>query len=143
MSRVVRTQSISTQRTRLSKSIVIAIREIYKKHSYDNEVREITAYIVIALLAIGETIDMTVEPWEKRGYWVKADRFRMEWKWVLNLSRKLRNELNNNEWDSIIPLLVEIGSKFNKIQVSERHRMGKPWIGAMDEYNNRELHLDG
>lgn len=142
MSRVVSTQNLGTQRTRLSKSIVLAIREILKKQAFDSEVKEMVAYIVIALNAINETIDAAIEPWEKRGYWVKADKFRLKWNWVIKLSGKLKSEFNKKNWDEIIPLLIEIGMKFNSIQVSERHRMGKPWVGALQEYELQELHLD-
>ena len=142
MSRIVSTQSLGTQRTRLSKSIVLAIREILKKQVFDQEVKEMAAYIVIALMAINETIDAAIVPWEKRGYWVKADRFRLDWEWATKLSTKLKDEINNNNWDEVIPVLIEIGLKFNKIQVSERHRMGQPWVGALEEYELRELHLN-
>ena len=142
MSRVVRTQNLGTQRTRLSKSVVLAIREILKKQVFDAEVKEMISYIVIALIAINETVDAAIEPWEKRGYWLKADRFRLDWEWVTVLSVKLKVEFNKNNLEDVIPILIEIGLKFNSIQVSERHRMGKPWIGASEEYELRELHLD-
>jgi hypothetical protein len=142
LSRVFSTQSIGTQRTRLSKSIVLSIREILKKQAFDQEIKELVAYIIIALLAIDETVEASIGPWEKRGYWVKADRFRLDWDWTVKLANKLKTELNNNNWDEIIPILIEVGLKFNKIQVSDRHRMGKPWLGAWDEYKSRELHLD-
>ena len=142
MSRVVSTQSIGIQRTRLSKSIVLSIREILKKQAFDQKVKELVAYIIIALIAIDETVEASIAPWEKRGYWIKADRFRLDWDWTVKLSKKLKSELNKNNLDEIIPVLIEVGLKFNKIQVSEKHRMGKPWVGAWEEYKLRKLHLD-
>ena len=142
MARVVRTQSIGTQRTRLSKSIVLSIREIHKKQKFDQEVKELVAYMIIAMIAVDATVEESVAPWEKRGYWVKADRFRMDWSWAKNYPSKLRKELNDNNWDEIIPVLIKIGMKLNKIEVSEKHRMGKPWIGAWDEYILRELNIE-
>ena len=142
MSRVLSTQSIGTQRTRLSKSVVLSIREILKKQALDQEVRELSAYIVIALMAIDETVEASIGPWEKRGYWVKADKFRLNWDWTIKLAGKLQLELNNNNLEEIIPVLIEIAQKFSKIQVSDRHRMGKPWVGAWEEYKLRELNLN-
>ena len=31
---------------------------------------------------IADTIEDTCEPWEKRNYYLKADRFRLEWEWA-------------------------------------------------------------
>lgn len=142
MARVFRTQSLGTQRTRLSKSIVISIREIHKKQEFDQEIKEIIAYIVLALNSLEEMIDVTVQPWENRGYWVKADRFRLDWDWAKIYSANLRKELNADNWDEIIPILIKIGLKLQKIQVSVNHRMGKPWVGALEEYQLQELNKD-
>ena len=38
--------------------------------------------MVLALEEIAVSIDVSVQAWEKRDYWVKADRFRMEWEWA-------------------------------------------------------------
>ena len=38
-------------------------------------------------------IDSSVAAWEKRGYWVKADRFRMEWAWAGSLAEKMRTAM--------------------------------------------------
>ncbi len=35
----------------------------------------------LALEEINSNIDKSVEAWEKRGYWVKADKFRLDWEW--------------------------------------------------------------
>ena len=52
-------------------------------HSYD-----LVAFIALALLEIDANIEKTVAPWEKRDYWVKADRFRMQWGWARGAGRK-------------------------------------------------------
>ena len=42
------------------------------------------------LEAIDESIEQSVAAWEKRGYWLKADRFRQEWRWAGDLGRRMR-----------------------------------------------------
>ena len=139
MSRVISTQNLGTVRNRLSKSIVISLRELFKKQSQDSESRDLVAYIVIALKEINETVEAAVIPWEKRGYWVKTDKFRLEWGWALKSAERLRKSLNNSDWTEIVSQLVEVGLKLNKVNVSENHRMGKPWMGAYEEYQRLEL----
>ena len=81
MSRVIHTDGAGKQRTRLSREVVLSIRELMKQTQPDGVSRDQTAFIALALQEIGGAIDISVDAWEKRGYWVKADRFRMEWAW--------------------------------------------------------------
>jgi hypothetical protein len=49
------------------------------KQTQSNTVtKDLVAFIVLSLQEINNTIDSSVEAWEKRGYWIKADRFRMD-----------------------------------------------------------------
>ena len=73
---------------------------------------------------------MSVAAWEKRNYWVKADRFRMEWAWAGQMGEKMEQAVQNDDWANIAMLSVQIGEKLHKVKVSEKHRMGKPWVGA-------------
>ena len=78
MSRVINPDSAGKERTRLTKAIVISIRELAKQTEPGAKARDLAAFIALALLTIAEGIDVSVAAWEKRDYWVKADRFRME-----------------------------------------------------------------
>ena len=51
--------------------------------------RDLAAFIAISLEKIFETVETSVVAWEKKGYWVKADRFRLEWEWSKNHERAL------------------------------------------------------
>lgn len=92
------------------------------------------AFIILALREIANGIDKSVAAWEKRGYWVKADKYRMEWLWAGQYSKKLQAAFKDENWADIAGMLVEIMGQFEKIKVSNRHRMGKPWVGAYKEY---------
>ena len=93
------------------------------------------AFIILALNEIAEGIDKSVAAWEKRGYWVKADKYRMEWQWTGLIAEKLKKSFEKNDWGNIASILVEIMGQFEDIKVSDRHRMGKPWVGALRIYN--------
>jgi len=133
MSRVINPDSAGKERTRLTKAIVISIRELVKQTEPNKDARNIAAFIALALLSIAEGIDVSVAAWEKRNYWVKADRFRMEWAWAGQMGEKMKAAVLNDDWASIAMLSAQIGQKLNKIKVSENHRMGKPWVGAWEQ----------
>jgi len=92
--------------------------------------KDMAAYIVLALREIHDTVETSVVAWEKRGYWVKADRFRLEWEWSQTLSDKLYQALMTDDWAAMAMLLAQIAQKLNKEQIPARHRMGTPWVGA-------------
>jgi len=130
MSRVINPESAGKERTRLTKAIVLAIRELAKQSEPGKEARDLAAFIALALQAIAEGIDISVAAWEKRDYWVKADRFRMEWAWSGQLGGQMRQAVLSDDWASVAMLSAQIAQKLNKIKVSENHRMGTPWVGA-------------
>jgi len=90
MSRVINLDSVGKERTHLTKSIVIALRTLAKQTEVDEATRDLSAFIALALMRINATIDISVQAWEKRGYWVKADKFRMEWMWTKQMGEQMR-----------------------------------------------------
>ncbi len=67
MSRVINPDSAGKQRTRLSKSIVLALRQLARQSDTGGETRDLAAFIAVALEAISQGIDASVAAWEKRG----------------------------------------------------------------------------
>ena len=130
MSRLIKTDTVGKDRTRLSKGIVLAIRELAKQNEVTTESKDLAAFIALALQTIADGIDESVAAWEKRDYWVKADRFRMEWRWAGLSAAKMKAALLEDDWATIAMSMPEIASKLSKIQVSDNHRMGKPWVGS-------------
>ncbi|MCQ3937197.1 MAG: hypothetical protein DPW18_09135 [Chloroflexi bacterium] len=130
MSRLINPDSVGKERTRLSKSIVLCIRELAKQKNVTPEARDQAAFIALALQTIAEGIDASVAAWEKRDYWVKADKFRMEWLWAGQTASKLKDAVLADDWAAIAPLLPQIALRFSKVVVSDNHRLGKPWTGA-------------
>ncbi|MCE9647564.1 MAG: hypothetical protein K8S20_16340 [Chloroflexi bacterium] len=130
MSRVINPDSVGKERTRLTKSIVLCIRELAKQTNVTPEAKDLAAYIALALQAISDGIDTSVAAWEKRDYWVKADKFRMEWLWAGQLAAKMKTAVLTDDWAVIAMLMPQIAAKFGKTEVSDNHRLGKPWVGA-------------
>ena len=140
MGRLINPESAGKERTQLSKAIVLAVRELAKQREITNETKDLAAFIALALKNISEGIDISVAAWEKRGYWVKADRFRMEWMWTGSVADKLKAALLGDDWGSVAMLSAQIAQKFSKIVVSENHRLGKPWVGSYGQLNGKEPH---
>lgn len=130
MSRVINPDSVGKERTRLTKSIVLCIRELAKQSDVTAETKDQAAYIALALQAIADGIDVSVAAWEKRDYWVKADKFRMEWMWAGQVAAKMKTAVLTDDWAMIAMLMPQIAQRFNKIEVSDNHRLGKPWASA-------------
>jgi len=138
MSRVINPESAGKERTQLSKAIVLAVRELAKQKEVTNEARDLAAFITLALKNISEGIDVSVAAWEKRGYWVKADRFRMDWIWTGQVADKMKVAIFTSDWGTVAMLMPQIAQKFNKIEVSDHHRLGKPWVGAFKQLTSKQ-----
>lgn len=136
MSRVINIQSAGKTRTKLSKATVIAIRELMRQEDIDNRTRDLAAFIALSTEAISRTIEPSVVAWEKRGYWVKADRFRLEWGWAETLGSTMRIATLEEDWSTVAITAAQIAEKLSSVTVSERHRMGTPWVGAWDQLKN-------
>ena len=132
MSKIIQTDSVGKQRNRLLKAIVISIRELMKQGVVNSTTRDLSAFISNALLAVYDTVERSVAPWEKRDYWVKADKFRMEWSWTKDLGNRMLAATREEDWGNVALLAAEVGQRLSSIEVSDRHRMGKPWVGAWD-----------
>jgi len=130
MSRVINPDSAGKERTYLTKAIVIAIRELARQTDPGKEARDQAAFIALALKTIAAGIDESVLAWEKRDYWVKADRFRMEWAWTAKMGEKMQSAVLADNWGGVAMLSAQIASKLSKVKVSDNHRMGRPWVGA-------------
>ena len=136
MSRVIKTESAGRDRNRLVKAVLIAMRELMKQTKPDALSRDLAAFIALALREIHATIDASVAAWEKRGYWVKADRFRMEWEWTAGTSAQMRRAVQEDDWAAVANVAVQVAQKFSHVRVPLQNRIGNPWQGAWDSLQN-------
>lgn len=133
MGRVIKPESIGKERTQLSRATALALRELMRQSSPDMHTRELAAFIALALEAISATIDPSVDAWEKRGYWVKADKFRMEWRWAEQLGKAMRQAVIAEDWPAMAMTAAQVAEKLGNIKVPQRHQLGTPWNGAYEK----------
>jgi hypothetical protein len=136
LGRVINLETAGKERTHLTRSVVLALRELMSQSEPNQETHDLAAYVSLALQAIFETIDPSVEAWEKRGYWLKADRFRMEWAWTEKLAKDMRKAVLLEDWQAVALTAAQVGVKMRNIELPVRHRLGTPWVGAWDKLNS-------
>lgn len=138
VSRVINPESAGKERTQLSRAVVLALRELMRKSEVDEQTRDLAAFIYLALRSIYATIDSSVTAWEKRGYWLKADRFRMEWSWSESLSQALLKALQAEDWGGVALTAAQVFQKLKDVEVPQRHRLGEPWVGAWKQLESEK-----
>ena len=137
MSRIINLESAGKERNRLTKTIVLAIHELGLQSGPGLESKDLAAFIALALETIAETIDASVAAWEKRGYWIKADKFRMDWVWAEQLAQKMRVAVLADDWSGVTLIATQVAGKLNKITVPNGHCLGRPWEGAWNELKKK------
>lgn len=130
MGRVINPESSGKERTKLTKSVVKAIRQLMVQSQPDQLTKDLAAYIALGLGEIFLTVDNSVEAWEKRGYWVKADRFRLEWEWTQQFGEQMEKAVLEEDWPQIALVAAKTAQKLNNIKIPIKNRIGEPWLGA-------------
>jgi hypothetical protein len=130
--RLINTESAGKERNRLVKVVSYSLRELSQRQTIDAETKDLAAFITICLGEIGDTIDVSVAAWEKRGYWVKADRFRMEWIWTSELSQKMRSAMLEDDWSQYSQYLATVASKLSHVKTPKKLSSGHPWQGCWE-----------
>jgi hypothetical protein len=136
LSRVINPESAGKDRLQLTRSIVRAIQELMKQTEISDKTRDLAAFIAIALEAIAGTIDKSVEAWEKRGYWLKADRFRLEWDWAGRLGAKMMEATKKGDWGDVAITAAHIAEKLKNVELPKRPPKIDPWEGAWAKLNS-------
>ena len=140
MSRIIQRNGTGKQRDLLVRSIVLALNELASSGEVNTDTRDQAAYISLALKAIYESIDPTVAAWEKRGYWLKADRFRMDWAWTGELAVQLKDALLHDDWSRAAAVCAKVSTKLESVTLPKRNRLGSPWVGAWEKMSAAPHH---
>jgi hypothetical protein len=130
LSRVINPDSAGKERTHLTRAVVLAVHLLAQQTEPGPETRDLAAFIAMALQGIAATIETSVAAWEKRGYWVKADRFRMEWLWAGQLGEKMRLATLSEDWDQVASVTAQVAQRLTKVKVPVHNRLGTPWVDA-------------
>ncbi|MGB1250130.1 MAG: hypothetical protein ACPG8W_05810 [Candidatus Promineifilaceae bacterium] len=130
MGRVIHTNSPIKQRNQLRRTIVEMLHRLSHKGKIDEEAHDMAATIVFALVDIDVGVQSSATAWEKRGYWMKAERFMREWEWTKLIAANMDDVLRHEAWDLLPELMLQIMPHFNDIKVSKYMRKAAAWEGA-------------
>ena len=122
--------STGTERNQHRRSIAEALRRLMGKQSVDAEAKDLIALVVFSLRAIAEGIERSAAAWEKRDYFVKADRFRADWAWVETSANRLEVMLRGEMWNDLPLALVELVPRFADITITKFVRTEALWRGC-------------
>ena len=130
MGRLVTIDGTGTERNRLRRTIAEALRLLGQKGGIDDEARDLAALILLSLRQIAQGVDMSASAWEKRDYYMKADKFRLEWDWVERSARELEGVLLQGRWNDLPLVLAKLLPRFSDIKLTKMTRTSALWDGA-------------
>ena len=132
MGRVINTNNPGTERNRWRRTVAEALRHLMRKRELDAEAKDMAALIVIGLRGIAETIEVTTQAWEKRDYYLKADRFRLEWEWAGKAAEHMAATIRAGRWAELPPQLAQLMPYFADIRITKFTRSPETWRGCYD-----------
>jgi len=91
---------------------------------------DIIAFIVLCLREIEKTLVQTCSQWEKRGYWVKSEKFMQEWAWVDLCQRRLMISKKESGWDNFPDGIDEVRKNVENYSLKTIKSSIKFWSGA-------------
>lgn len=127
MSRVINLNSPGKRRSQLRRTIAEILRHLMTKRELDEEAKDMAAALVFSLRGIAETIEVSTAAWEKRDYFLKADRFRRKWEWVMPAAQRLEGAILNSHWERLPPELAALAPYFSDIRVVKMTRKPSAW----------------
>jgi hypothetical protein len=134
MSRIIATEGPGKIRSQHRRTIAEALRRLSMKQQLDGEVRDLAALIVFCLHRIADTVEQTTEAWDKRNYYLKADRFREEWRWVEPMADQLSAVIYEGRWDALPDVLVQLMPYFADVRIKQMTRKPSLWKGAYNKF---------
>ena len=131
MGRIVQTgDTPAKRRHRHMRSCAEVIRLLAERSSFDEEAKDMAAFLVFSLRDIYKTIDESAHAWDERNYWKKAEKLRQKWRWAYLKSEELKELVVAGNWQMIPPILIELLPEFSDITVTAITRDSDWWAGA-------------
>lgn len=131
MSRVINTANPGKKRNQARRTIAEMLRHLMFKKRIDEESKDMAALVTLSLREIADTIEVTTAAWETRDYFLKADRFRLEWEWVGAAAQQLERLIVGGRWDDLPRELVSLAPRFADIRIAKMTRGPETWQGAL------------
>ncbi len=132
MSRVINVNSPTKIRNHHRRTIAEILRHLSLKQEFDAEAKDMAAFMVFALQEIYDVSETTATAWEKRGYWMKAERFLREWRWSIETAANMDDVMRHEAFDLLPELGAGLFHRFSDIQLKRMLRKPETWQGAYE-----------
>ena len=136
MSRIINSNTPVQQRVKILKLISETVMILKEQPKLTRDSNDLIAFVILSLTEIEKTLIQSITPWEKRGYWVKADQFRKEWKWVSVVKNKLLQTLTVNGWQQMPQEIEGLAEKLIPFEPLKRMKGIDFWKGAYSVLKN-------
>ena len=133
MGRVINDNTPAKSRHRCRRAIAEILRHLSQKPAVDEETKDMAAMIVFFLREIDAGVEQTIAAWEKRGYWLKAERFLRDWEWTREAAANFEDIIRNEAWELLPELLADLFPRFADIQVKRMTNDHSEWEGAYEK----------
>ncbi|HEX6385326.1 MAG TPA: hypothetical protein VF177_11700 [Anaerolineae bacterium] len=130
MSRIINVDNPTKIRNRNRRTIAEMLRRLSEKPEVDDEAKDMAAMTVYLLREINEGVERSARAWEKRDYWLKAERFLREWSWTAEMAANIEDVIRNEAWDLLPELMADLFPHFADIQIKTMTRDPDLWRGA-------------
>jgi hypothetical protein len=138
MGRIVRTESGATRRNRILRGMGQALRAVGGQADVSAaESREVLAFLALCLAELSQSVEETAVAWERREYWLKADRFRAEWAWAAAILGRLEPALRSRDWSEAGACGMEIATALAERRLRVGDAKSHPWRGAWDAWSEK------
>ena len=134
MSRIIQTgQTPAKRRHAHRRSCAEVLRLLAERTAggFDDEARDMAAFLVFNLRGIYATIDESAHAWDDKNYWKKAEGLRERWRWSQTAARELEALLRQDKWREVPPLLITLIPHFGDVTVKSITRDADWWCGAL------------
>ena len=133
MSRVINIDNPTKRRNQNRRSIAEFLRRLSQKPTIDDDAKDLAAAIVFSLRDIAAGVEQTALAWEKRDYWMKAERFVRQWEWAAESAANIEDVIRTDAWDLLPELLADLFPRFADIQIKLMTRKPDSWQGAFKQ----------
>jgi hypothetical protein len=129
MSRIININNPSKVRNQNQRTIAEILRRIGSKPTVDDETKDMVSTIVFLLREIFAGVEASVTAWEKKGYWMKADRYLRDWEWTAEVAANLEDVIRNKAWDLLPRVLADLLPFVSEVQIKTMTRSKSTWQG--------------
>ncbi len=113
------------------RSCAEVLRLLAQGNGFDDEAKDMLAFLVFNLRGIYKTIDESAHAWDERNYWKKAEGLREKWRWSRTTADKLKKLIIAKKWDSVPEILLTLIPHFQSITIVKMTRDSDWWVGAL------------